>query len=870
MLQLTSAAKCDDQFRLGRYVQSYTDLGTNTHQGCRYDLERFLTILLDNGGMGDSTKRSHEEQLSSFASELRDHDDDESMLKEIHLSIKAMLSGDGVSEQEVRNALQQQHDNGELRDESFQLVKKLIDSIVTEELPTATLVLPTDESDPFGSTTVIPTVTLSPGMADQQLQVGSVLRDRFMLTEEIKGGSMGTVYKALDRRLAEADEEAHHVAIKVLSPKLSYDADALRALQQEAVKTRCLSHPNIVKFIDLDRDDDLYFMVMEWLDGRSLANILDDSSINQMELDTALGIVRQIGNALDYAHLRGVIHADVKPGNVMITPTGQAKLFDFGIARIRQKQTVSKDDADLAGFKAATPAYSSMQVLTGEEPVAADDVFSLACLAYRLIAGYRVFGPRNAAEAAAEGMKPQRPQSLNKSQWQALKKALAYSRVARYSSPAEFVKALTASTKIVEVTVKDDIVEDDTYIEEFDSGSGSWWRYVAVLIILSGAAAVVFQDDLIPLVRPYVGEAIGLMADVDPDTQAATPTAQIVDSQSDAPADTPVPDVEPVQPENDEIDSGGAFQALSVSADQDVQETNNTDSLITSDPETKTAFESEPQTVSTSPVATVVAVPDPVTPPGPDFSSMPPADIILPLSGSGELPETSSITLMEGGPPVIIDFVRASNLDEALRLKLQEHPHNGRKSALESGQYSVSNDGILSYLPGQHRVRLTIRMTSDSVRESDNHVALVVVDTEYGDFAFASIGLTMQDDDQRAYESRLAPNTVAFAVRELSVRESDAAIQMDVIRYKADNTSLDVGYVIRDLSTTEGEDYIASPGGTLTFEPGERSKRIIIPLIQDSLRESDEIFTIDLTGDVPYTEGNIYRRITVMIRDDDS
>jgi hypothetical protein len=165
---------------------------------------------------------------------------------------------------------------------------------------------------------------------------------------------------------------------------------------------------------------------------------------------------------------------------------------------------------------------------------------------------------------------------------------------------------------------------------------------------------------------------------------------------------------------------------------------------------------------------------------------------------------------------------------------------------------------------------MTISMKSDSVRESDHHVTLVVQDAEYADIVFASIGLTLQDDDQRAYESRLAPNTVAFAVSEVSVRESDAAIQMDVIRYKADSTRHEVDYVIRDVTTIEGEDYIAPFGGTLSFAPGERSVRILIPLIQDSTRERDESFTIDLVGDLPYTEGNIYRRITVIIRDDDT
>jgi hypothetical protein len=296
--------------------------------------------------------------------------------------------------------------------------------------------------------------------------------------------------------------------------------------------------------------------------------------------------------------------------------------------------------------------------------------------------------------------------------------------------------------------------------------------------------------------------------------------------------------------------------------DQEIPEPDVLDSITASDP--------QPQAESSeSPEVAPIDV-DPEIPPGPDFPSMPPASIILPLAGPGELPETSSIALMEDGPPVIIDFVRASNRDEALQLRLHERAYNGRRPAVEAGQYNVSNNGILDFLPGQLRARLTISMNSDSAREADEHVALVVLDTDSGDTVFASIGLTMQDDDQRAFESSLSPNTIAFAVGEISVRESDAAVQMDVMRYKADNSVKEVGYVIRDVSTIEGEDYIASSGGVLTFGPGERSERILIPLIQDSIREPDETFTIELTGDLPFTEGNIYRRITVMIRDDDS
>ena len=214
--------------------------------------------------------------------------------------------------------------------------------------------------------------------------------------------------------------------------------------------------------------------------------------------------------------------------------------------------------------------------------------------------------------------------------------------------------------------------------------------------------------------------------------------------------------------------------------------------------------------------------------------------------------------------------MRSAKLDEALELRVIEQSYTGNQSPRDTAQYSISNDGLLYFPPGQHRARVTIGIRSDSVRESDYEVRLAVVDSDYEDIEFAGIKLTLQDDDQRAFENRLAPNTVAFAVGRISVRERDAAVQIDVIRFKADDTTQELSYVVQDGTATEGEDYIAAAGGTVSFGPGERSVRILIPLVQDSAREPNETFTIRLAGDVPESEGDIYRRIAVMIRDDDT
>jgi hypothetical protein len=376
------------------------------------------------------------EQLASFDRKLHATASDVDMLTDIQEAIGSLLTSSGSSEAEIRRVLQERYDAGELRKETFQLVKSMLDRFISERVPTADVpqsrvpeparpIPPVEpaaravpaatndsDDDQFGATTVIPVDALPANdSADSLVQPGSVLRDRFLLQKKVSGGSMGVVYKALDRRLAEAGADQTSVAIKVLSPQLAANGHALRALQQEASKTRCLVHPNIVRFIDLDRDDELYFLILEWLEGRTLADILDSADARSIDSDAAFRIVRQIGDALDYAHRCGIVHADIKPGNIMIMPNGDAKLFDFGVARVRQQQADGDFDPGVLG--ALTPAYSSMQVLGGEDPVATDDVFSLGCLLYRLVAGYRVFGPRNAAEASLAGMTPQRPQGLN-------------------------------------------------------------------------------------------------------------------------------------------------------------------------------------------------------------------------------------------------------------------------------------------------------------------------------------------------------------------------------------------------------------------------------------------------------------------------
>jgi len=794
----------------------------------------------------DNIRQTLVDHLTSFEDRLDNKIDDVDMLSEIQEAIGRLLGNNGGSEAEIRRVLQDRYEADELRKETFQLVKSMLDRYVTEEAPTspestqvmpkadppvsqqATQVLPQttqvlpQADDSMSSTMVIPTGdTIKPDSADGRVQVGSVLRDRFMLQERLTGGSMGVVYKAMDRRLAEAGTDSAWVAVKILSPELSQNGQALRALQQEAAKGRCLVHPNIVRFIDLDRDEDLYFIVMEWLEGRTLADILDSPDSKSIDTERAFKIVRQIGNALDYAHRCGIVHADVKPGNVMIAPNGDAKLFDFGVARIRQKQLDHDPNFDPGVLGLLTPAYSSMQVLTGEEPTPADDVFSLACLLYRLIAGYRVFGPRNAAEAAEEGMKPQQLEQLSDANWRVLKKALSYSRVTRFDSMADFTDALDVEAA-ESITV--DIPAPQRFSEPEEAAPGPGRAVFGFFVFLALVG--------------IVGNQMGWLDPIK-DRFLIQESQQVLQE----PIVVEVPQAEPIPEVVEKAVSEEPIEELVVEA-------------VAADEILETIEEVE------------IPEPEVIEVPLVDFSRLPPATAELRVSQDGEAAESVTVRLREDRGPATVDLVR-SNVEFSLTLRLEEVGFSGNRSPWTSGQYEFSDNGFVEFPVGQERARVTINMTSDPVREADQQAMLRVRETDSATSELGVINVVLEDDDQRVFEATLPANTVAFAASQITVNEQDPAVQLDIIRFNPDNTPLVVGYVLRDITATQGEDYFSPGGFTIEFGPGQRSTRLLIPLVQDSDYEDNEAFSVELSLADSAADIDIYQRVAVMIRDDD-
>lgn len=784
------------------------------------------------------TEQTFSDRLDAFDRRIKAQDDTGQLVEEIHATITILMTKSGSDEDRMRDLLQKRYNAGKLRLETYQLVRDVLDRVASESMATMPEAL---DDDVFSRTTVISPGGESSSTPQDQLQVGSVLRDRFLLQERVSGGSMGVVYKALDRRLAEAEGFDPWVAIKVLSPKLSRNAHALRALQQEAAKGRCLSHPNIVRFVDLDRDEDMYFIVMEWLDGRSLAAILDENQNKQIDLTTALDIVRQVGQALDYAHRCGVVHADVKPANIMITPTGQVKLFDFGIARIRQRQHQTQKDFDPGVLGAVTPAYSSMQVLTGEDPTPGDDVFSLGCLMYRMVAGHRVFGPRNAAEAAEQGMEPQRPLALDDTQWRALRKALAFSRVARFATPAEFLRALDAEERPVRIGADPIVVEPK---ELALRATRNWSLAVAGLAALAIAVTLAVQPDWLRRAEE-AGlswlERSGLFGDA-------------VDTAPEAvPAEVERPDVAPTGEETVPADDTAPVPAAADDAPAGELSSETLEPVILPEPESV-----ESQLEETAAADEII-----------DFSTLPPPTVVVSLPAPGGPRSEVDLTIREDQGEVIVDFVRDTIVGEPLTLRLEEVGFSGNSSPWGTGRLQLAGDGIVHFPAGQNRARMTLSMPSNALREADREATLLVRNIDVPESELAILDLTLEDDDQRSFEADLPVNAVGFSAAEVVVRESDPAVLIDVLRFNPDDDELEVRYRISGGTATEGDDYFLPGATALVFGPDQRSARLLIPLVQDSVVESDETFSLEIVSAAPGAPDTIHRRITVIIADDD-
>ncbi len=275
---------------------------------------------------------------------------------------------------------------------------------------------------------------------DELPKTGDFIKDRFELIEELGRGGMGAVFRARDLRKMEALDPDPFVAIKFISGSLIGFEKAFVALQREAKNAQSLNHPNIVKVFDFDRDQGLVYLTMEVVEGIALHSRMRASTGNPLTAPERSHLTSGMLAGMSYAHSRDLSHADLKPSNMMIDSDGNLKILDFGIARRREYDTVF--DAD--DLFALTIDYASLEMLGRQRPIPSDDVYALGCIIYAMHTGAHPFNHVRADLACQEKMRPTRPKSLTRVEWQALRKALAFKREQRFADAAEFKRAFEA------------------------------------------------------------------------------------------------------------------------------------------------------------------------------------------------------------------------------------------------------------------------------------------------------------------------------------------------------------------------------------------------------------------------------------------
>ncbi|MEF2619621.1 MAG: Stk1 family PASTA domain-containing Ser/Thr kinase [Clostridia bacterium] len=269
---------------------------------------------------------------------------------------------------------------------------------------------------------------------------GKIIGNRYEVLEKIGIGGMATVYKAKDNILK------RNVAVKVLRDEFTTDEEFIKRFNTEAQAAASLTHPNIVSIYDVGHEDNLYFIVMELIQGKTLKQIITEDGV--LPWKWSINIAIQIASALEIAHKNNIVHRDIKPHNIIITEDGVAKVTDFGIAKAVSNSTITA-----FGTTIGSVHYFSPEHARGGYTDAKSDIYSLGVVMYEMMTGRVPFDADTPVSIALKHMQekpvepiklnPSIPYAVNKIIMKAMQKEVAL----RYSSATEMLKDLNAALK---------------------------------------------------------------------------------------------------------------------------------------------------------------------------------------------------------------------------------------------------------------------------------------------------------------------------------------------------------------------------------------------------------------------------------------
>ncbi len=277
-----------------------------------------------------------------------------------------------------------------------------------------------------------------------------VIHGRYRLEGRLGIGGMSTVHRAFDTRLE------REVAVKLLAEHLAEDETFVSRFRREALAAARLVHPNIVQVYDFGLDDAAgqHFIVMELVNGPSCAQLLRDRGV--LGIDETLDIVGQASLGLDHAHRNGVVHRDVKPGNLLMSEDDVVKLADFGIARATEQSSITQ-----VGSVLGTAAYLAPEQARGEEAGPAADLYALAVVTYQLLSGRLPYEATSLSELTLkqqreaptplDAVNPEVPPSLAR----AVARGLALDAGGRYESAIAMAEALRAGARGIDPPAAD-------------------------------------------------------------------------------------------------------------------------------------------------------------------------------------------------------------------------------------------------------------------------------------------------------------------------------------------------------------------------------------------------------------------------------